>query len=100
MREGATFLEDRKLLGRTFKAKWTVTRYEPDRALGLSLSFGPVRGRFAYVLEQAGSGTELTQLTQIELAGPLGILSPVLAREAQKEEDTELTRLKELLERR
>jgi uncharacterized protein YndB with AHSA1/START domain len=99
IREGATFLEERKVLGRTFTAKWAVTRYEPDRVLGLSLSFGPLRGRFAYVFEPAGSGTQLTQMTDIGFAGPLDILSPLVAGEAQKEEDAELVRLKELLER-
>jgi len=99
IREGATFLEERKVLGRTFTAKWAITRYEPDRALGLSLSFGPLRGRFAYIFEPAGSGTQLTQMTEIGFAGPLDILSPLVAGEAQKEEDAELVRLKEVLER-
>ena len=99
IREGATFLEERKVLGRTFTAKWAITRYEPDEALGLTLSFGPLRGRFAYLFEPAGSGTRLTQMTEIGFAGPLDILSSLVAGEAQKEEDAELARLKELLER-
>jgi uncharacterized protein YndB with AHSA1/START domain len=99
IREGATFLEERRVLGRTFTAKWAVTRYEPDRVLGLSLRFGPLRGRFAYVFEPAGSGTQLTEMTDIGFAGPLDILSPLVAGEAQKEEDAELVRLKELHER-
>ena len=99
LREGTTFLEERKVLGRTFTAKWAITRYEPDRALGLRLSFGPLRGRFAYLFEPAGSGTRLTQMTEIGFAGPLDILSPLVAGEAQKEEDAELVRLKEVLER-
>jgi hypothetical protein len=70
-----------------------------DRVLGLSLSFGPLRGRFAYVFEPAGSGTQLTRMTDIGFAGPLDILSPLVAGESQREEDVELVRLKELLER-
>lgn len=99
IREGATFLEERKVLGRTFTAKWAITRYEPDQALGLRLTFGPLRGRFAYLFEPAGSGTRLTQMTEIGFAGPLDMLSPLVAGEAQKEEDAELVRLKEILER-
>jgi hypothetical protein len=99
MREGAVFYEDRKILGRPAKAKWTITRYEPDRVFGVSLNFGPLRGRFAYLFDAVGSQTRLTQTTDIGLAGVLGIFSPLLAREVQKEEDTELVRLKEILER-
>ena len=38
-------------------------------------------------------------MTDIGFAGPLDILSPLVAGEAQKEEDAELVRLKEVLER-
>jgi len=99
LREGAVISEERRILGRRATAKWTVTRYEPDRALGLLRNFGPMRGRVAYVFEQSGSGTELTQFTELGLDGPLAILSPLVAREGRKEEDAELGRLKTLLER-
>ena len=60
---------------------------------------GRLRGRFAYIFELADSGIQLTQMTEIGFAGPLDILSPLVAGEAQKEEDAELVRLKEVLER-
>ena len=63
------------------------------------LDLPTMRGRFAYVFEQSGSGTELTQFTELGLDGPLAILSPLVAREGRKEEDAELGRLKTLLER-
>ena len=99
LREGLAMREERRMLGRAMNASWTVTRFEPDRAMGLRLRFGPLHGDFEYVLEPAGSGTKLTQTTDVRLAGPLRILTPLLAAEAQKEEDTELTRLKEIIER-
>jgi hypothetical protein len=34
VRQGAVFYEDRKLLGRSTKAKWVITRFEPDRVFG------------------------------------------------------------------
>jgi len=74
IRKGATFVEERKVLG-------------------------PLRGRFAYIFELADSRIQLTQMTEIGFAGPLDILSPLVAGEAQKEEDAELVRLKEVLER-
>ena len=67
--------------------------------MGLSLRFGPIRGRFTYEFEPSGAGTLLTQSTDMGFAGALRIFSPLIAAEAQREEDAELGRLKELLER-
>ena len=99
LREGATMIEERRMFGRKMNAKWSITRFEPDRAMGLSLRLGPIRGRFTYEFESSGAGTLLTQSTDMGFAGPLGIFSPLIASEAQREEDAELVRLKELLER-
>ncbi len=99
LREGSTMREDRRLFGRTFNAMWTITRFEADTAFGLRLRFGPLRGAFGYLLEPTPTGTRLTQTTEIGFSGPLSLLSPLIAGEAQKEEDTELVRLKEILER-
>ena len=99
LREGLEIREERRMLGRKMHAAWTVTRFEPDRAMGLRLRFGPIRGDFEYVLEPAGAATKLTQSTDVRLAGPLAIFTPLLAAEAQKEEDAELPRLKEIIER-
>jgi hypothetical protein len=100
LREGASFREERRFLGRPAMADWMVTRFEPDRAIGLSMKFGPMRGRFAYLFEPAESGTQLTQITDVELVGPLSFLTPLIARETEKEEDAELGRLKKVLESR
>lgn len=99
LREGNTLREERGLLGRTFNAAWTITRFEADKAFGLRLRFGPLRGEFEYVLEPEASGTRLIQTTVVGFSGPLSVLSPLVAAEAQKEEDTELVRLKEIVER-
>ena len=40
----------------------------------------------------------MTQSTEMGLAGLLRIFSPLIAGEAQKEEDAELVRLKDLIE--
>ncbi|HKY50001.1 MAG TPA: SRPBCC family protein [Candidatus Limnocylindria bacterium] len=95
---GTEMREERRLLGRTVSARWTVTRFETDRAFGLRLRFGPLRGDFEYMLEPVPTGTRLTQTTDLRFSGPLSLLSPIIASEAQKEEDTELVRLKKLLE--
>ena len=63
IREGTKMLEERRMLGRKVSAQWLITRFEPDRAMGLSLKFGPLRGRFTYEFEAAGSGTLVTQST-------------------------------------
>jgi uncharacterized protein YndB with AHSA1/START domain len=99
LREGMTMLEERRFLGRTVNATWEITRLDPDRVLALGLRFGPLRGRFSYEFEPQGSGTRVTQSTDIGFAGPLRIFSPLIAGEAQREEDAELVRLKALLER-
>jgi hypothetical protein len=100
LREGTTFREKRKFLGRPSWADWTVTRFEPGRALAARFRWGPLRGDFAYLFDAAGPGTELTQLTDVRLTGPLAPLSPIVAAETQKAEDAELGRLKAILERR
>jgi hypothetical protein len=99
LREGATLMEERRMFGRTVNAKWVITRFEPDRVMGLDMKLGPMWGRFTYEFAPASTGTQLTQSTDMGFSGPLKVFSGIIAAEAQKEEDAELDRIKEILER-
>jgi uncharacterized protein YndB with AHSA1/START domain len=99
--EGMSFGEERRFAGRRSLARWTVTRFVPQRVFGLAMRWGPMRGDFAYNFESLGEGsTRITQDIDFRLAGPLAPLSGIITSEAIKEESRELMRLKELLERR
>ena len=95
---GTTFQTAAHFLGRRFETPEEVTEYEPDRKLGTEVTSGPLRFTGSRVVEGVAGGTRLTLTAEGRSDGFFGIAEPLFARLAARRLETELAKLKNLLE--
>ena len=77
-----------------------VTEFEPDRRLTIRGAFGPLSGQATYVLEPAGDVTNLTNAMDLNAKGALRLVAPLATGRVSAAVAENLTKLKEILERR
>jgi uncharacterized membrane protein len=102
--EGPTGVGSRYLQVRTLprpsEETLEITGFEPDRRLTLRGAFGPLSGEATYVLEPAGGATSLTNAMDLDAKGALSLVAPLATARVRAAVAENLTRLKEILERR
>jgi uncharacterized protein YndB with AHSA1/START domain len=98
LRQGSRFAETRKVAGRRAESTLEVETHHPDRELTLRVVAGPVRGSVRHLLEPSGDGTRLRIVGAFEGGGLRGLAGPLLERAARREAESDLRRLKQLLE--
>jgi uncharacterized membrane protein len=76
-----------------------VVEFEPRRKLGIHGDIGPFSGCLAYLLEDGGGITALTNACQLHGRGPLGAVAPLLTRQVRSAVAANLEVLRQLLER-
>jgi uncharacterized membrane protein len=96
---GARYVQVRTL-PRPSEETLEVTEFEPDRRLTVRGGFGPLSGEATYVLEPAGTATSLTNAMDLDASGALRLVAPLATARVSAAVAKNLTRLKELLERR
>jgi uncharacterized membrane protein len=91
------------LLVRRFETTYEITEYEPNRKVGFEGGLGPagIRLKGELIFEPVEGGTTIVAV--LELNGPEGVLLnrlalPLYARTVERELQTDLARLKYLLE--
>jgi len=95
---GAREVHVGKFLGRRFETEVEITEYEPNRKIGFRTISGPLSAEGSLTFESLGSGTKVTLTAVRKPSGFLKVISPVLSRIAQRQLETDLGKLKELLE--
>jgi len=95
---GTTFTGVVSLLGRRMDNIHEVTEYEPNSKFGLKITSGPVRGGGGISLESVEGGTKLTFAMEVEPGGFFRVAEPLLARNVQRQYETNLATMKDLLE--
>jgi uncharacterized membrane protein len=102
--EGPTGVGSRYLQVRTLprpsEETLEITGFEPDRRLAVRGAFGPLSGEATYVLEPAGGATSLTNAMDRDAKGALSLVAPLATARVRAAVAENLTRLKEILERR
>jgi uncharacterized membrane protein len=102
--EGPTGVGSRYLQVRTLprpsEETLEITGFEPDRRLAVRGAFGPLSGEATYVLEPAGAATSLTNAMDLDAKGALSLVAPLATARVRAAVAENLTRLKEILERR
>jgi uncharacterized membrane protein len=98
-RVGSRYLQVRTL-PRPSEDTLEVTEYEPDRRLTVRGMFGPLSGQATYVLEPAGGATSLTNAMDLKAKGALSLVAPLATARVSAAVTENLTKLKEILERR
>ena len=80
-------------------ARWRVTTFEPPGLVEWDLISGPIAGTGGYRLEPVGESTRFTLLADVAPTGAMRLLGPLFARIGRKQNQADVTTLKELLER-
>jgi uncharacterized protein YndB with AHSA1/START domain len=90
--------EIRSFLGRTMKMEWEVIEYEPYCKVTFHYQSGPLPAIATFTFEKVSDGTRVACQTNIEGRGIFRLLMPMVVREAKKEDETNFSNLKRVLE--
>ncbi len=98
---GTTEELDSQFLGRRFKSTFDVTAYEPYREIGYKTTSGPLSIKVAYLYDALEGGkTKVTFVLEGEAGGFFKLAEPILMSMAQRQWQTNLAALKDILEAR
>ena len=87
-----------KVLGWKPKTTVEITEYEPNRKVGFKTISGPLSAKGEFIFESVEGGARVTLVAGREPSGFLKLIGPIVARIAQRQLETDLAKLKELLE--
>lgn len=95
---GTTFSAVIKMLGRRMENEHEVTEYEPNSRFGIRVTSGPVSGEGGLSFESVNPGTKVTMAIEAETGGFFKLAEPLVARQANRQYETNLATMKDLLE--
>ncbi len=99
MRLGSITEEDVGFFGRRMRYVWEVIHYDPPTGFALRSVSGALPSTIRLQLESLGGGaTKLTLVGEARLRGIYGLVAPLMKRVANRQVDTQLRTLKDLLE--
>ncbi len=99
MRLGSITEEDVGFFGRRMRYVWEVTHYQPPTDFALRSVSGAFPSTILLRLEPLdGDVTKLTLVGEARLRGVYGLVAPLMKRVANRQVDTQLRTLKDLLE--
>jgi uncharacterized membrane protein len=96
--KGTTYREVILLFGRQVEADVVITAYEPNKKLAFEVTSGPIPIAGSLTFEPAEGGVNVVFATEVDLADSFRLAEPLLTRMLQKQFETSLTTLKDLLE--
>jgi len=87
-----------KLLGQ--RTEWTaeVTEYEPNRKVKYEVTGGPLSAEQTVTFEPVEGGTKFTLVLEGEMGGFIRLAEPIVTRMLQRDTETDLANLKDILE--
>ena len=97
---GKTWVDVVQFLGRRIEIASELTEFEPLRTVGFKSTSGPIPLEGRYAFEPDGAGTKVTFTLQGEAGGFFKLAEPIVARSTQRQWETNLANLKDLLEQR
>lgn len=97
---GKTWVDVVQVLGRRIEIVSELTEFEPLSAVGFKSTSGPIPLEGRYAFEPDGEGTKVTFTLQGEAGGFFKLAEPIVARSTQRQWETNLANLKDLLEQR
>ena len=98
MGKGTTLGSKVKLLGRQIENTLEVTEYEPNRKWFLKPTSGPISAEMEFHFESVASGTKVSLVGEADTGGFFKLADPIVNRMLQRQYDTNLATLKDLLE--
>jgi uncharacterized membrane protein len=97
---GKTWVDVVQVLGRRIEIASELTQFEPLRTVGFKSTSGPIPLEGHYAFEPDGGGSKVTFTMQGEAGGFFKLAEPIVARSTQRQWETNLANLKDLLEQR
>jgi carbon monoxide dehydrogenase subunit G len=95
---GSTWTHTRRQGRQRITAPIEITECQPPRRLAIVSGAGAFLVRSAIDFVPEGAGTRLTEVLEMEIKGPMRLLSPLISRSARKQVPEIHQRLKEVLE--
>lgn len=95
---GKTWVDVVQVLGQRVEIASELTEFEPLRTVGFKSTSGPIPLEGRYAFEPEGTGTKVIFVMQGEAGGFFKLAEPVVARSTQRQWETNLANLKDLLE--
>ena len=95
---GKTWVDVVQFLGRRIEVASELTEFEPLRVVGFKSTSGPIPLEGRYAFEPDGAGTKVTFTLQGEAGGFFKLAEPIVVRSTQRQWETNLANLKDLLE--
>lgn len=95
---GTKFQDTRNFLGQKLVTTYEITQFEPNKKVAFKSSGGPVAYVGTFAFEAAGSGTKVTVNFDLQPGGFFKLAEGMVASSAQKQNDADLAKMKQLLE--
>ena len=96
--KGSTWGSEVKILGRKIENTIEVTEYEPNSKWSLKPTSGPVSGDAEFHFESVTGGTKVSVSLEADTGGFFKLGEPIVNRMLQRQYETNLATLKDLLE--
>jgi uncharacterized protein YndB with AHSA1/START domain len=100
IRVGSTWTHVRRMGRRRITAPIDLVEYEPPHRLAIVSGSGGVSVRATQRFDPIEGGTQVTELLEMTIRGPLRLLEPVIRRSALQQGHEVHRRFKEILESR
>jgi uncharacterized membrane protein len=97
---GKTWVDVVQVLGQRIEIASELTELEPLRTVGFKSTSGPIPLEGRYAFEPDGGGAKVTFTMQGQAGGFFKLAEPIVARSTQRQWETNLANLKDLLEQR
>ncbi len=95
---GRAWIDTVQFLGRRMEVPFQLTDWQADRKLGFQSTGGPIPMQGSYTFESSGDGTQVTFQLTGEPGGFFKLAEPVLMKMLQRQWQTNLANLKDVLE--
>ncbi len=95
---GTTFQFSAQFLGRRFESLCEVIAYEPNRHFAFRTTSGPISLEARYTFESVDGATRVSEVREGAQPGFYKLAEPIFRRLAQRQMETSLNNLKDLLE--
>ena len=95
---GTTVRQARQYLGRRFESTWEITEHEPNRKVRFKATSGPIQFEGEATYDSVEGGTKYTVVIEGEPGGFFKLAEPIVARTIQREWETNVATLKDILE--
>ena len=97
---GRAWIDVVQFLGRRMEVPFQLTDWQVDRRIAFQSTGGPIPMQGSYTVEPSGSGTQVTFVLTGEPGGFFKLAEPVLMKMLQRQWQTNLANLKDVLEAR